>query len=102
MERRRDSKDSLTNESLNKRFKSTFDLVNYAIRRAGIMIASGHAPRSHLNHELNLANAILDEITEGRDHLESTSEIAASDEAINGAILEDSIPPADEIGDEER
>lgn len=63
--------ETLTSEALSKRFgKSTFELVNYAIKLAGEMIASGHAPVPESDEDLNIANAVLHEIAEGRDRLE--------------------------------
>lgn len=56
-----------TNESLSKKFKNNFDLVNYAITLAKNMIASGRGTRALHSKTDNRATQILDEIDQGRD-----------------------------------
>lgn len=65
---------NFTNEKLSKKFKSNFELVNYAISLAENMIQSGRDPRvkSHLQ---NRAMLILDEILEGKDRFDDLSEV---------------------------
>jgi hypothetical protein len=80
--------EKLTNEALSKRFTSTFELVNYAIKIAGDMIESGHGPRVNiLEPELNIANAVLAEINEEKDLLTSVG--GCSDVRPNGTATED-------------
>jgi hypothetical protein len=64
-------KEALTNESLSQRFKSSFDLVNYAIKRANEMIVSGHGTRGQADPELNIANAVLEDIEHEPEQLPS-------------------------------
>lgn len=59
----------ITNESLSKRFKNSFDLVNYAIHLAENMIHSGRGARVEAETE-NPAMLILKEIEEGKDLFE--------------------------------
>lgn len=63
-----------TNEKLSKKFKSNFELVNYAIQLADNMIKSGRDPRvkSHLQ---NRAMLILDEIIEGKDKFDEITHV---------------------------
>lgn len=65
-------KESLTNEFVKKKFKSQFDLVNYAIRLSEQMIRSGRAPSTTTDSE-NAAVIIIEEIVEGKDKLEEIS-----------------------------
>lgn len=55
-------KNTLTNESLNKRFDNPFALVNYAISLARGKILRGEGVES------NPANDVLELIAENRDH----------------------------------
>lgn len=55
-------KNTLTNESLNKRFDNPFALVNYAISLARTKILRGEGVES------NPANDVLELIAENRDH----------------------------------
>lgn len=64
-----EKKESLTNEELSKRFKSQFDLVNYAIRLAENMIRTGRAARAEMESQ-NRTLQILGEIKLGKDHLD--------------------------------
>jgi hypothetical protein len=61
-----DLRELLTNEKISKRFKSQFDLVNYAIRLAENMISTGRDPRVKLDTQ-NRAMQILSEIANGKD-----------------------------------
>jgi len=61
-----DRKKSLTNEHLLKRFKSQFEIVSYAIKRAQSMVNSGRAPVAAIDTH-NAAYQVLCEISTGRD-----------------------------------
>jgi|GEM_PF-2834581 len=61
-----DRKKSLTNEHLLKRFKSQFEIVNYAIKRAQVMVTSGREPTAATDTQ-NSAYQVLAEISTGRD-----------------------------------
>lgn len=76
----REHKDCLTNELLQKRFKSQFDLVLYAIKIAESRIKSGHDDPYHNLDTENLATEILDEIADGRDVFENIIQSADDDE----------------------
>ncbi len=67
----------LTNEDVLKKFKSSFDLVNYAIRLAENMINTGRDARVKSDVQ-NRALLILEEIHEGKDQFD---EIFASEES---------------------
>lgn len=56
----------LTNESIRKKFKSQFELVNYAIKLSEQMINSGRSPMVDTESE-NTAVIIIEEINEGKD-----------------------------------
>jgi hypothetical protein len=60
---------TLTNEMLYKRFKSQFDLVNYAFKLAENMVISGRGPRVPTQCQ-NPAFQVLCEIAANRDILE--------------------------------
>lgn len=64
-----EKKEPLTNESLIRKFKSQFELVNYAIRLADQMIRSGRSPRVRLDNQ-NSSVIIIEEIHQGKDVLE--------------------------------
>jgi len=66
-------KDNLTNEKLKARFLSQFDLVNYAIKLAENMIATGRAPRVRSNMDNNVALQILQEIVAGKDKFQEVT-----------------------------
>lgn len=70
-----DIQESLTNEGVVKKFKSQFDLVNYAISLASQMINSGRAARVDIDN-LNPAVVIIEEIAMGRDKLDDVDEKA--------------------------
>ena len=59
-------KTHLTNEEVTKKFKSSFDLVNYAIQLAENMIHTGRDARVKSDVQ-NRAMLILEEIEEGKD-----------------------------------
>lgn len=59
----------LTNEDLTGRFKSNFNLVNYAIKLAENMIQSGRDPRVKSDLQ-NRAMLVLEEICAGKDYLD--------------------------------
>lgn len=59
-------KDSLTNEKLLKKFKSQFELVNYAIRLAENMIYTGRDTRVKTDAQ-NRALQIVAEIEQDKD-----------------------------------
>lgn len=61
---------SLTNEEITKKSKNLFDLVNYAIELAKVMIDSGRKCRVATNIH-NPAYEVLLEIAAGKDSLES-------------------------------
>lgn len=61
-----EKKELLTNESIRKKFKSQFELVNYAIKLSEQMIQSGRAPLTVTDSE-NTAVIIIEEINEGKD-----------------------------------
>lgn len=68
----------LTNEKLAKKFKSQFDLVNYAIKLAGNMIKSGRAARVRTPNQ-NRAYQILAEINLGLDRFDDIIETHRDD-----------------------
>lgn len=59
----------LTNEKVCKKFKSQFDLVNYAIRLAENMIRTGRETRVKMESK-NRALQILSEIIQGKDQFD--------------------------------
>lgn len=74
------TKSRLTNEKVLGNFKSSFDLVNYAIRLAENMIHTGRGARVKSDIE-NRAILILEEIYQGKDKFDE--------------IPPPSLPPAD-------
>lgn len=68
-----DLRDILTNEMLLKKFKSQFELVNYAIRLAANMIYTGRDSRAKLD-TTNKAMLILAEIATGKDQFDDIPE----------------------------
>lgn len=83
----------LTNEDVTKKFKSGFDLVNYAIRLAENMIRTGRDARVKSEIQ-NRAMLILEEIHEGKDHFDEikvTSNSSISDSDLDGAIPHPSV-----------
>lgn len=73
-DRRHEIKDKLTNESISKKFKNTFDLVNYAIKLAENMILSGREQRIRTEVGMNPASLVLEEISLGKDQLVDLNE----------------------------
>lgn len=76
-----------TNESLSKKFKNNFDLVNYAIRLAENMIKTGRDARVKSEVE-NRAMLILEEINEGKDQFDEVKEPVprTAHHSINGEL----------------
>ena len=74
MDNKDKNKDNLTNETLGDKFKSQFDLVNYAIRLADNFIKSGRPPRIIKMEIQNPAAMILEEIRQGKDQFENIFE----------------------------
>jgi len=78
----------LTNEEMRKKFKSSFDLVNYAIKLAENMIKTGRDARVKSDVQ-NRAMLILEEIHEGKDHfdeIESDADLAAHEFGYEAAL----------------
>lgn len=73
----------LTNEEIRKKFKSSFELVNYAIKLAENMINTGRDARVKSDVQ-NRALLILEEIQEGRDQFDEIKITSTSDLDING------------------
>ena len=73
---------------MRNKFKSNFDLVNYAISLAENMIKTGRDARVKSDVQ-NRAMLILEEIREGKDHfdeIESAPDSASSQWDINGVL----------------
>lgn len=64
-----DKKEFLTTEPISKRFRSPFDLVNYAIRLAANAISTGRPMRVRADTQ-NLSQHILLEILNNKDVFE--------------------------------
>lgn len=64
-----DPKDFLTNEKVCKKFKSQFELVNYAISLASNMIQSGRESRVKTESQ-NKAMQVLTEILQDKDQFD--------------------------------
>lgn len=75
-------REALTNEFLRKKFKSQFDLVNYAIKRAEYAVKSGHEPHVKIDSQ-NLAAKILAEITIDESKNEFSAQDASSYNPMN-------------------
>ena len=71
-----ENKDSLTNEKILKKFKSQFELVNYAILLAENMIKSGRDSRVKTDGQ-NKAMQIVAEIATGKDQFDDIPEVIA-------------------------
>lgn len=67
----------LTNEDLAKKFKSNFDLVNYAIKLAENMIHTGRDARVKSDVQ-NRAMLVLEEINEGKDRFDEITDVNVS------------------------
>lgn len=85
-------KATFTTENIRKKFLSTFDLVNYAIKLAENMVKSGRAARVQSEVE-NPAVQVIDEINQGRDHFDDIPGEFDEDEddlgPINGKIAKE-------------
>lgn len=68
----KEKKEHLTNEKISNKFKSQFELVNYAIKLADNLIRSGREARIETNTQ-NPALQVLEEIEIGTDKLEDLS-----------------------------
>ena len=75
---------ALTNETLNDKFQSSFELVTYAIKLAHDLIISGRPPRVHIGTE-NPAQIVLAEIDAGVDFIAEPEEEDDDFEAIEEA-----------------
>lgn len=64
-----EEKDRFTNEELAGKFKSNFDLVNYAIKLAENMIRTGRDARIKSDVQ-NRALLVLEEIVQGKDYFD--------------------------------
>lgn len=64
-----DNKEYLTNEGISKKFNSSFELVNYAIRLAENMIQSGRGPRVR-SESNNKALLVIEEIEQDVDQFD--------------------------------
>ncbi|WP_068467847.1 hypothetical protein [Candidatus Protochlamydia phocaeensis] len=71
-----EKKINFTNEMLAKKFKSNFELVNYAISLAENMIKSGRDARVKSEVQ-NRAMLILEEIQEGKDQFDEIKEVSS-------------------------
>lgn len=80
----------LTNEKMSNKFKSGFELVNYAIKLAENMIKTGRDSRVKSDVQ-NRAMLILEEIYEGKDHLDEI-QVSSSSSSSEGE-LDDSLKP---------
>ncbi len=67
----------LTNEVVVSKFKSNFELVNYAIKLAENMIKTGRDARVKSDIQ-NRALLILEEIHEGKDHFDEIKNLDPS------------------------
>lgn len=68
-----DLKDYLTNEKVCKKFKSQFELVNYAIKLAANMISTGRETRVKIDSQ-NRAMQVLNEILQDKDRFDEIIE----------------------------
>lgn len=86
------NKATFTNEALSKKFKSNFELVNYAIQLAENMIKTGRDARVRSEVQ-NRAMLILEEISEGKDQFDEVKQAAArvAQAELNGELLKDEV-----------
>lgn len=75
----------LTNEIMTKKFKSNFDLVNYAIKLAENMIGTGRETRVKSDVQ-NRAMLIIEEIYEGKDQFDEIK-VHPSASQLNGTAV---------------
>jgi DNA-directed RNA polymerase omega subunit len=73
----------LTNEDLRNKFKSSFDLVTYAIRLAENMIKTGRDARVKSDVQ-NRAMLILEEIHQGKDQFDEIQTTTPTSENFEG------------------
>lgn len=78
-----EKKGQFTNESLARKFKSNFELVNYAIQLAENMIRSGRDARVKSDIQ-NRAMLVLQEINEGKDKFDEIIEARTSNRNQDG------------------
>lgn len=71
-----ESKSPLTNEKVSKKFKSQFELVNYAIKLAENMIRTGRDSRVKIDSQ-NRALQIVNEIVHDKDQFDEIPEVEA-------------------------
>lgn len=64
-----DLKEYITSEKVRKRFKSQFDMVNYAIKLAANMISTGRDCRVKTDSQ-SRAIQVLNEILNNKDHFD--------------------------------
>lgn len=69
-----ETKETITNEKIRKKFKNQFDLVNYAIKLAENMIKSGRDARVKVESQ-NRASQLLAEISVGSDQFDVIPEV---------------------------
>jgi len=79
--------DFLTNEKIIKKFKSQFELVNYAIKLAENMIRTGRDSRVKTESQ-NRAMQVLSEIAHNKDHFDDIPEELVKPADINGRVPE--------------
>lgn len=75
----------LTNENITAKFKSSFELVIYAIKLAEDMIKTGRDARVKSEVQ-NRAMLILEEIREGKDHLDEIKISTSAEADLNGVV----------------
>lgn len=75
----------LTNEEMTSKFKSSFDLVNYAIKLAENMIKTGRDARVKSEIQ-NRAMLIVEEIYEGKDQFDEIKIRTSSSSDLNGTL----------------
>jgi hypothetical protein len=90
----------LTNEKVRKKFKSQFDLVNYAIKLAENMIRTGRDCRVKIDSQ-NRALQILSEIIQDKDQFDEipVTEIIAVEEVRRHDRFDRSSRGEQEIGE---
>lgn len=79
-----ETKEHLTNEYLRKKFKSQFELVKYAIKRASYIIRSGRESHSHSDE--NPALTVLEDIENEDVPKEISFEELKSKNKIHGSL----------------
>jgi DNA-directed RNA polymerase subunit omega len=79
------SKIQLTNEEMRSKFKSNFELVNYAIKLAENMIKTGRDARVKSEVQ-NRAMLILEEILEGKDQFDEIKTSSSTSSEMEEAL----------------